>query len=218
MKKYRCKICGYIVETESLDESYVCPLCGVSHTLFEEVIEEEKLEEVDKRIPILDDNPSIARIMEKCINCGKCKDVCENIVGVKYKTPNKLHPACLGCGQCILNCPMGALVPKYQYLHVLKEINNPEKVVVVLTSPAVRVSLGECFGLDMGTNVEEKMITALRKIGFDYVFDTTFGADLTIMEEARELIERIKSDTNLPMFTSCCPAWVKYAEVYHKEL
>ena len=213
--KFRCKICGYEIEASSLDANYKCPRCGLDARYFEEIIEST---EDDKKIPIEKDNPAIARIIEKCINCGRCKDICENLVGIKYDIKKSKSPVCINCGQCILNCPVGALVPKYQYKKVLDYINDTEKIVIVSTSPAVRVALGEEFGMESGTFVEGKMIASLRELGFDYVLDTTFGADLTIMEEASELIERLKEGKKLPQFTSCCPAWVKYMEIYHPNL
>jgi len=168
----------------------------------------------DKKIYISDDNLSIQRTIEKCINCG----VCFNICPMKDEIKSGKSDACLGCGKCIMNCPMGALSSKYVYNKVLDEINDKGKTVVVTVAPAVRVSLGDGFGYEVGTNIDKKLVTALKKIGFNYVFDTTFGADLTVMEEAAELIERINNDRNLPMFTSCCPGWVKYAEMKYPEI
>ena len=211
--KYRCKKCGYIEECEKLEDFYVCPICGASKDMMI-VDNDQKI----KLVYIDDNNPGISRTIEKCVDCGICKNVCENKVGICYQNKVNGNPACISCGQCILNCPMGAIVPKYDYQKVKIEINDSNKIVVALTSPAVRVALGEIFDMEAGTNVEGKMVTALRKLGFDYVFDTTFGADLTIMEEASELVERIKNNQKLPQYTSCCPSWVKYAEIYHPEL
>ena len=209
MNKYKCKICGYIHEAKELEDDFSCPICGVDKTMFEEIIEETE------RIPIAEDNVAIERIENKCINCGMCYKTCRNTTGIKYDSKKVKEPICVGCGQCKLTCPTGAIHEKYCY-HIVQEfINNTDKTVVVLTSPAVRVSLGEEFGLEPGTFVEGKMVSALRKLGFDYVFDTTFGADLTTVEEATELLQRIKENKNLPMFSSCCPAWVKFMEMYH---
>lgn len=174
--------------------------------------------EVKSKIPISIDNPGIQRINERCVNCGVCRNICTNKVGICYQNKMEGNPACINCGQCILNCPMGAITPKYEYQKVKEEILNPKKVTVALISPAVRVSLGELFNIKPGTNVEKKMVKSLKKLGFNYVFDTTFGADLTVVEEANELLSRIKSNTRLPMFSSCCSSWVKYAEIYHPEL
>ena len=212
--KYKCKKCGFIHEGR-LSDGYYCPLCKAGIFDFEEI--EVQKEEIDyKRVFVDPDNPALARIEEKCINCGACSNTCINTVNIRYKNPHK--PICINCGQCILTCPTGALVPKYDYNKVLELIADKTKTVVVMTSPAVRVSLGDAFGLKPGEFVEGKMITALKKLGFKYVVDTTFGADLTSMEEAAELQERIKNDDVLPMFTSCCPSWVKYAAIYHSEL
>ncbi len=170
------------------------------------------------RVWISKDNPGIARIEEKCINCGNCKKVCEEKVGIIYDQTKFSEPICVNCGQCILNCPTGSLTPKYDYKEVLNYLNDTSYTVVVSTSPAVRVALGDEFGLEPGSVVTGKMVDVLRILGFDYVFDTTFGADLTITEETDELIKRINNNGPFPMFTSCCPAWVKYAEMYYPHI
>ena len=171
--------------------------------------------EVKSRIPISLNNPGIQRIIERCTNCGVCRNVCTNKVGICYKENIGDNPACISCGQCILNCPMGAITPKYEYQKVKAELANPNKIVVAFLAPAVRVSLGELFKMEPGINLEKEIVTALKRLGFNYVFDTTFGADLTVMEEASELLNRIKNNHKLPQFSSCCPSWVKYAEIYH---
>lgn len=219
MAKYKCTICNQIIEVDNIDEIESCPICGVSKEYLE-LTEEELTKEIptiEGPIPVSENNPGIARIEEKCIKCGLCSKVCQEKVGIHYDPKKSLEPVCLSCGQCILNCPVGALVPKYCYKQVLNYINDTDKVVVAFTSPAVRVALGEEFH-SPDINVEGKMVAALKELGFNYVLDTTFGADLTIMEEASELIERIKNDKPLPQFTSCCPAWVRHMEIYHPNL
>lgn len=180
-----------------------------------------KHEYVDIRVPIEKDNPAILRNESMCIKCGKCKEVCTKQIGVAgyydlAKTDNKA--ICVHCGQCANVCPTGAITQRNHYLSVAKEIANPDKTVVFMTSPSVRVALGEEFGMDAGSCVEGKMVAALKTLGGDYVFDTTFAADLTIMEEASELIERITNKKPLPQYTSCCPAWVRFAEMYYPEI
>lgn len=219
MKKYKCSICNQIIDKDSIDEISSCPYCGVDISLINEVEEtKEEYKEIEGPIPIDSDNPSIERIDEKCIKCGLCSKICQNSVGIKYIKEKSKCAVCINCGQCIINCPTKAIVPKYCYKKVLEFIKDPKKTVVCYTSPSVRVSIGDEFDMKPGENVEGKIVTALKDVGFDYVFDTTFGADLTIMEEASELINRIKNKKNLPQFTSCCPAWVKYTEIYHPEL
>lgn len=168
----------------------------------------------DKRVNISLDNPSITFDKSKCNECGICKNICKINVGV-YGYSNSDYP-CINCGSCTLICPNKCLSERDETDKLDKYLNS-DKIIVMQTAPAVRVSLGEEFGMRCGTNVEGKMITALRMIGADYVFDTTFGADLTVMEEANELVDRIKCKKKLPMFTSCCPSWVKFCEMFYPQ-
>lgn len=175
----------------------------------------------DKRVPIEPDNVSIKRDDSKCILCGSCRSVCKFKQGVYsyYNLENTNDQAiCINCGQCSNVCPTKAITEVYNYQEVKEVLKDSTKVVVFQTSPSVRIALGEEFGLDFGTFVEGKMVAALRKLGAKYVFDTTFGADLTIMEEATELVDRIVNKKTLPMFTSCCPAWISFVETFYPEL
>ena len=174
------------------------------------------------RVPIEEDNPSIVRWEEACIRCGMCKDACTNLMGVHgtYTLEETGGKAiCIYCGQCANVCPVNSITERDEAPQVRQAVADPHKIVVVSTSPAVRASLGEEFGMEPGAFVEGKMVALLRALGADYVLDTNFAADLTIMEEASELVERLtKRDRPLPQFTSCCPAWVHFAEIYAPEL
>ena len=169
----------------------------------------------------------------KCILCRRCVAVCAKTQGIGVIGANERgfktyigsafdmglgETSCVSCGQCIAVCPVGAIAEKDYIKPVLEAIADPEKVVLVQTAPAVRAGLGECFGLPIGTNVEGKMVAALRRLGFDKVFDTDFAADLTIMEEANEFLDRVKNGGKLPLITSCSPGWVKYCEHYFPEM
>ncbi len=168
----------------------------------------------------------------KCVLCRRCVAACQNQhvsvigannrgfdtqIGCAFEQPLS-YASCVACGQCIVSCPTGALTEKDSIQEVLDAISDPTKTVVVQTAPAVRAALGEEFGLPIGTNVEGKMVAALRRLGFDKVFDTDFGADMTIMEEANEFISRVKNGGKLPIITSCSPGWVKFCEHYYPDL
>ncbi len=175
---------------------------------------------VDIRVPFELDNPSIYRDESLCVNCGRCKDICKYKIGVNgnfdlKKTNDKA--ICIYCGQCALNCPTGALKIVDDTKKFFEAANDPDKVLVAFTAPSTRVQLGEAFGVDFGTNIENKMVSYIRALGAKYVFDVCFGADLTIMEEASEFVERLKTNKNLPQLTSCCPAWVKFVEYFEPD-
>ena len=177
-------------------------------------------------------SPSIIRDPEKCILCGKCVRVCEEVQGVSaidfVQRGSKAYigtafnqglnvSSCINCGQCILVCPTAAL-SEHKYIdEVLQALADPEKMVVVQHAPAVSVSIAEEFGFKAGTDFDGKMVAALRRLGFDRVFDTSFSADLTIMEEGSELVHRVQNGGALPMFTSCSPGWVKFVEQFYPE-
>ncbi len=171
---------------------------------------------MSNRVGISEINPSIERIEEKCVSCGLCKNICKNYIGVNNSEENIV---CINCGQCANVCPVDSIVEKIEYDSLKRLVNREDKVIIFNTSPSVRISLGEEFGMEQGSFVEGKMVALLRALGGNYVLDTNFSADLTIMEEASELVDRIINKTKpLPQFTSCCPAWVKFSEIYHSNL
>jgi NADH-quinone oxidoreductase subunit G/NADP-reducing hydrogenase subunit HndD len=175
---------------------------------------------------------SIVRDPAKCILCGKCVRVCEEIqqvgaidftgrgsrasVGTAFNEGLNIS-SCINCGQCVVVCPTGALTEKDYTRDVLEALDDPDRMVVVQHAPSISVSLGEEFGLPAGVDVAGNLTAALRVIGFDRVFDTGFSADLTIMEESSELIQRIRQGGRLPMLTSCSPGWIRYVETFHPD-
>lgn len=226
MKKYKCIICGHIyddskesVKFEDLPNDWKCPLCGAPKKLFEEITSDNNaLDDDEKKFSnavIIDkNNVSIERLVDKCIDCGICKKTCIEREGIDFGCNGKL---CINCGQCLQFCPTGAIVSKSPILKINEAIKN-NKILIAYTSPAVRVALGDAFGLEAGSFTQRKLVGVLRMLGFNYVLDTTFGADLTIMEEVAELLTRIKENKFLPMFTSCCPSWIKFAEINYPEI
>ena len=181
-----------------------------------------------KEFVVDESSPSIRRDNNRCILCGKCIKMCNDVQTVFAIDQNKrgVHTvvspplghdmnesACVNCGQCVIACPTGALTEKSDIQHVIDALNS-DKILIAQTAPSIRATLGECFEMPAGTNVTGKMVAALKKIGFHYVFDTNLGADITIMEEASEFIKRLKKKDNLPMITTCCPAWIKFGEQF----
>lgn len=168
----------------------------------------------------------------KCILCRRCVAACQmqkvGVIGPNDRgfdshigcafDLNLGDTACISCGQCIVACPTGAIAEKDQTDLVWQALADPEKTVIVNTAPSIRATLGEAFGMPIGTNVEGKMVAALRRLGFDRVFDTDFSADLTIMEEAHEFLDRVKNGGKLPLITSCSPGWIKFCEHYYPEM
>lgn len=195
-------------------------------------VRERKIRGQKKELYLDRSSASIVRDPAKCILCGRCVRMCEEVMGVSaidfiHRGSNTVIgtaynmglniSSCVNCGQCILVCPTGALTEKNHFGEIRQALDDPEKTVVVQYAPAISVSLAEEIGMEPGKDVNGILNAALRKIGFDYVFDTSMSADLTIMEESAELIERVKKGENLPLITSCCPAWIKFAEEFYPD-
>ncbi len=216
-----CTTCSRNLKCELQD---LANTLGIDENRFEKVLE---MDEVDNH------NPSIYRNPNRCIKCGRCIEVCKDVEGT-YVLENqgrsnevKVAPKygkylsdedCTFCGQCASVCPVAAITEKDDSQRVFDAINNPKKHVIVQVAPAIRVAIGEEFGHEAGGQWTGQLISALKRLGFDRVFDTDFTADLTIIEEGHELLERVKTGGTLPMMTSCCPGWINYAEQQHPDM
>ena len=217
-------------ECPSCPRSASCTLQDIARRLS---VTEVRYKQPSKNAPIDRSSPSLERDPNKCVLCGDCVRMCTEVqtigaIDFAHRGANAcVAPAfgkdlndveCVNCGQCAAVCPTGALVPQQQREEVWSALHDKSKTVVVSIAPAVRVALGEAFGIPAGENVAGKLVTALRLMGFAQVYDTSFTADMTIFEEATELLERLGKNQSMPMFTSCCPGWVKFAEIYYPDM
>ena len=216
------KECLACIRNQNCELQDLCELYGIREYNFQGVKSPAKIDNKSN---------SIVRDSSKCILCGRCVSACQkqdigvlSFINRGFNT--KIGPAfdismadapCIYCGQCIIACPVGALYEKEDVERVWSAINDPKKHVVVQVAPAVRAALGEEFGMPIGTRVTGKMFAALRRMGFDKIYDTNFAADLTIMEEGTELLGRIQKGGKLPMITSCSPGWIRFAEFYYPD-
>lgn len=212
------KDCLSCPRNQNCDLQRLCSRFNIQRSPLPSVVREE---------PRIETNPSIVRDPSKCIRCGRCIRTCKDVQGIAaltfagrtsdivvttaFNKPMETTD-CILCGQCSLVCPTGAIVEKDDTQKVLNALQDPKKHVIVQVAPSVRVALGDAFGLEPGAIVTGQMVTALRLLGFDRVFDTNFGADLTIMEEGAEFLHRLHNGGTLPMMTSCSPGWVNYME------
>lgn len=235
LRKYRKMILELILANHCKDCT-TCEkngVCKLQELAMRYGIRSVRFENTKKPVPLDNSSLCISRDESKCILCGDCVRMCDEVQNVgaidfshrgsNMRISTAFHKSmaesnCVGCGQCAAVCPTGAIVVKNDTAKIWKELSDPNVKVVVQIAPAVRVGIDEALGQKNGKNVMGKMIAVLRRMGFNEVFDTSTGADLTVLEEANEFLGKLESNETLPLFTSCCPAWVKYVEQKHPEL
>ena len=219
-----CRDCTTCSENKNCSLQSLARKLGISYIRFNNYKE---------RLPLDMSSPSIVLDPNKCILCGDCVRTCDEVQGIgvldfayrgsemrvttAFEKPLS-ETDCVGCGQCRLACPTGAITLRHNIRPIWEALSDKNVRVVVQIAPAVRVAVGERFGIPDGENAMGKLVAALRRMGFDEIYDTNFGADLTVMEESKELVERLESGENLPLFTSCCPGWVKFLEKKHPDM
>ncbi len=234
IRKYRKLIIELLLASHCRDCT-VCTRngnCELQNIAFKVGIHSVRFPNNKEQVPIDISSPSIVRDPNKCILCGDCVRTCDEIQAVgaidfaHRGSKMEVTPAfgkelaetdCVGCGQCVVACPTGAISVRTNVTDVWQAIEDPNVRVVAQIAPAVRLAVGDKFGFPKGTNTMGKLVAALRLMGFDHVYDTNFAADLTVVEESKEFAERLEKNENLPLFTSCCPGWVKFCETKYPE-
>ncbi|MCP1102758.1 NADH-quinone oxidoreductase subunit G [Aequitasia blattaphilus] len=235
IQKYRKLIMELLLSSHCRDctTCHKNGICELQKLAYKVGVDAVRFTNNKETLPLDTSSPSIVRDPNKCILCGDCVRTCDEVQGVGALdfafrgSEMQVMPAfnkplaetnCVGCGQCRVVCPTGAITIKKDEERVWEALDDPNTRVVAQIAPAVRVAIGDSFGIPKGTNSMGKLVGALRRMGFDKVYDTTFGADLTVYEESKELVERIQNNEKLPLFTSCCPGWVKFCENKFPEL
>lgn len=235
IQKYRKLIMELLLSSHCRDctTCHKNTICELQKLAYKVGVDAVRFTNNKEKQPLDFSSPCIVRDPNKCILCGDCVRTCDEVQGVGALdfafrgSEMKVMPAfnkplgetaCVGCGQCRVVCPTGAITIKKDEDRVWDAIADPNVKVVAQIAPAVRIAVGESFGLPRGTNSMGKLVTALRRMGFDKVYDTSFGADLTVYGESQELVERLKTGEDLPLFTSCCPGWVKFCKDSYPEL